>query len=446
MTSAYACPAGYFSPPGSQTCFMCQIGFYCDTGSQVALATYEATSSAGYFTKIIQLGTTQLYQSGICPQGYYCPQGAFFPVPCPPGTFNDLTGQSTSAACLVIGTVHPGYYTDKPGMYWAIIQNSNKCAPGYFCTGAAKSAYDQPCPVGTYTATEAQSACVTCPAGYYCLGGANNACTAQNCPYPTLSYWPIICPAGFFCEASVGGAVGSANYFKNFPQPCPKGTYGGSVGLQNINQCTKCDPGSYCAEVGAKAPTGKCDAGFYCVNTVPGTSNIGATNPEPAAQAFPNDNLPVDATIGGPCPVGGYCEAGSFQPKACPGGFYHLRDTTIPYIGLKTIFDCTVCPPGSYCAGTVSATAGQGAPSGYCEAGFFCLAQSTVIDQYPSPPGSYSRPGSSGSTQCEVGTFNIFWHEPDTNPNWPTVYPGSAAASPINLTNQDIFYDPQGVV
>lgn len=151
--------------------------------------------------------------------------------------------------------------------------------------GAAKSAYDQPCQTGYYTITEGSSTCILCPAGKYCQGGANHNCPSLNCPYPTISYWPTVCPAGFFCEASVGGVPTDANWYKNFPQPCPKGTYGGSVGLTQISECKMCDPGSYCAEVGAKSPTGKCDAGFYCVNTYPNGSgtNIGATNPQPIA-------------------------------------------------------------------------------------------------------------------------------------------------------------------
>lgn len=159
--------------------------------------------------------------------------------------------------------------------------------------------------------------------------------------YPTVSYWPLSCPAGFFCLDSTTTPSDAANY----PQPCPKGTYGGSVGLKAASECTVCDPGSYCAETGATSPTGKCDAGFYCVNK-PASGNIGSTNPQPPANAYPNDWQPANAEIGGPCPIGGYCEAGSFQAKACPGGFYHYRDTTLPYLGLKTIFSCTVCPPG----------------------------------------------------------------------------------------------------
>jgi len=123
---------------------------------------------------------------------------------------------------------------------------------------------------------EAQSTCLPCKAGNYCLGGANNACPAQNCPTATISYWPIVCPAGFYCLDSPGGVPTDANYYKNFPIPCPKGTYGGSVGLKAASECKMCDPGSFCAEVGAKSPTGKCDAGFYCKNFYNGVNNIGA--------------------------------------------------------------------------------------------------------------------------------------------------------------------------
>ena len=40
----------------------------------------------------------------------------------------------------------------------------------------------------------------------------------------------------------------------------------------------------------------------------------------------------------------------------------------------------------------------------------------------------------------------MYWHKADTNPDWPTIAPGSTATSPINLTDQDIFYDPLGVI
>jgi len=57
--------------------------------------------------------------------------------------------------------------------------------------------------------------------------------------------------------------------------------------------------------------------------------------------------------------------------------------------------------------------------------------------------------GASQSTACEVGTYNIFWHQADTNPNYPTIAPSNTSPNPntlINLTDQDIFYDPNGVI
>jgi len=50
----------------------------------------------------------------------------------------------------------------------------------------------------------------------------------------------------------------------NFPQPCPKGTYGKVISLKLESECQKCEPGFYCAETGADSPTGMCDAGYYC--------------------------------------------------------------------------------------------------------------------------------------------------------------------------------------
>ena len=219
MTAAQKCPAGFYSPAGSQVCFRCRAGFRCDTNSvtPLSLTSYEAALSASFFTKVTSLSGVYTYSSGTCSKGYYCPEDALYEIPCPVGTVNDLTGQTSIAACLNVADTYPGYYADQPGSYWDLIV-SNKCAPGYYCTGAAKSAYDKPCKVGMYNDKEGQSTCVVCTAGNYCLGGANNSCPAPCTTfYPTISYWPIVCPAGFFCEAGVNVPSTDATYYKNFP-------------------------------------------------------------------------------------------------------------------------------------------------------------------------------------------------------------------------------------
>ena len=88
----------------------------------------------------------------------------------------------------------------------------------------------------------------------------------------------------------------------------------------------------------------------------------------------------TDADVGGQiCPAGGYCEQGSAWPKYCQGGKYN------PQKGKKTVFDCTLCLPGKYCAGS-----GGGTPTGDCKNGYYCTSGSAVEDQNPAPPGSIS--------------------------------------------------------
>ena len=67
-----------------------------------------------------------------------------------------------------------------------------------------------------------------CSAGYICISGAT---TAQ----PTDGITGKVCPQGSYCPE--GSSVKTK---------CPKGTFGGSTGLQNMTECTACTPGDYC--------------------------------------------------------------------------------------------------------------------------------------------------------------------------------------------------------
>ena len=57
---------------------------------------------------------------------------------------------------------------------------------------------------------------------------------------------------------------------------------------------------------GASVPTGLCAAGYICM----GSATV---------------SNPTDGTLGAICPVGGYCDTGSFQKRPCKAGFYNAN-------------------------------------------------------------------------------------------------------------------------
>lgn len=61
-------------------------------------------------------------EGGPCPPAHYCPEGSPGPVPCPAGTYTNLTGQS---AC-------------------------SRCPAGYFCAERTHNFTQFPCPPGFY--------------------------------------------------------------------------------------------------------------------------------------------------------------------------------------------------------------------------------------------------------------------------------------------------------
>ena len=95
-----------------------------------------------------------------------------------------------------------------------------------------------------------------------CLHGtysANNA--AQQCtPCDPGSFCPgteisipTPCDAGHYCEE---GSMAIT--------PCPFGKYRANQSGAALNDCTACDAGKYCADYALTAVTGTCAAGFYC--------------------------------------------------------------------------------------------------------------------------------------------------------------------------------------
>jgi hypothetical protein len=91
--NAFHCPEGSSNPKGVGSC---KMGFYCRFGIRKA-----------------------------CPVGTFCPNDNIFdPVPCEPGSFNFLVGQSECSSCPV------GYYCPSYGSKDPVI-----CPPGKFKCG-----------------------------------------------------------------------------------------------------------------------------------------------------------------------------------------------------------------------------------------------------------------------------------------------------------------------
>lgn len=94
-----------------------------------------------------------------CPKGAYCPSGITQEIKCPPGTYNDLEGQSTVCFKCPLGKVCQGVGMISP----------DNCQPGHYCP--LGSIRPVPCPPGTLniiTSGASLTDCSPCPAGKYC--------------------------------------------------------------------------------------------------------------------------------------------------------------------------------------------------------------------------------------------------------------------------------------
>ena len=338
------CPAGTYNPntdiDSAAQCYPCDPGKYCLGGNSVV----DGTCDAGYVcfrsakaktsaTVFVPNGNTE----GLCPKGSYCLAGSKAPIPCEPGTYQDVVGQSVCKACPV------GRYCDTSGI---IDPSANLCAAGFLCvTGSATpSPYldvngghqcsagkycpagttaELPCPDGTYEPRIGSSACQTCPAGYYCTVGVTD---------------PALCTIKHYCPSGT-----------SVPIVCLEGTYSKIVGIQRADQCRPCPSGHYCT---GGSLGGVCDPGYYC--------EAGASSPNDASML---------------CPVGHYCTIGCLTPTVCEEG--KVRSTT----GAKAASECTDCGAGYYCVSGVSTPFD-------CPKGYFCPAKSQAPT--PCPAGTYS--------------------------------------------------------
>ena len=130
------------------------------------------------------------YLPNICPAGYYCPLNteSMYQLPCPEGTFNNLTQQHSNDSCI-------------------------SCTGGYYCQGEGLSE-----PTGL------------CDEGWYCIRGAINIRVRKHIKCDILFHkWTCVSflavTAGerkrshiayLWSLSSVGSSPGQARDRKNF--------------------------------------------------------------------------------------------------------------------------------------------------------------------------------------------------------------------------------------
>lgn len=374
-----ACPSGSYNPLSNggslDDCLPCPGGRFC-TGT--AISDFNSMNagdcSAGYFclegidtptpTPPLSTGT-----GGLCPEGFYCPPVTASPFPCPLGTFSNtvqLTNVSQCQSCT-------------PGSYCAefnLTSPTGDCDGGFVCTGGADmpnpdgsdstgfpcppgsycppgSSTALPCNAGEYNPFEGQALCLPCPTGFYCLEGV-------------LNFNSTVCPMGHYCPEGTTHPV---------EFPCPPGTYRGTFGAQSLEDCTPCDPGTYCIG-GQSSPDGPCDPGWFCIESSPSPQPFELETMLNCSQ----DCVCSNVSVGGQCEPGFYCPSGSNQPSPCPSGMY--------------------CD-----------TFGLFAPTGVCLPGFYCFSAASVpnpndgITGFPCPYGHYCNMGVTSPTPCPVGTY-----------------------------------------
>ncbi len=130
------------------------MNYYCDTvattntGHVLIPDGFYYTGGAGLAERPYHISTTY-----SCPQGYWCAGNT--KTACPAGTYQNLYGQTSAAACL---QTPAGYYTS---------------------SAASITYFDTPCPTGMYCLAGTLSA-----TGYALTSGMTN--------------YAILCPKGTF--------------------------------------------------------------------------------------------------------------------------------------------------------------------------------------------------------------------------------------------------------
>ncbi|KPP71460.1 SCO-spondin-like [Scleropages formosus] len=469
------CPQGHYCPAGTSLPVPCPLGRFSERKdgniNQTGAGTDESSGNNMVTVRSLlpctcaghrageepEMGAEPGPSPGVCPLAHYCPFGSAAPLPCPAGSYTNLSSQAHCPRCPA------GYYCPERTSNYSQFP----CPAGFYCPDGTRHATQFPCPRGYYNPepmTQSLDSCLPCPPGHYCekerLTAVSGKCKAgwfcvsaawnsqpfdldnytnANCLCPATSTGgkcqegfycpsgssePFPCPPGAFCNASEEGS--------REPELCPPGTFSSAVGLPSKFHCRMCTPGFYCGTEGLLAPTGACDAGYWCP--------LGQTT-RTAIPCPVGHHCPVGSAAPVPCPVGSYqdkenqaackpCEAGYYcdggfgltnasSLRPCPKGHYcppgtHLPDqykcppgTFNSKERMDSIDGCISCPPGKFCFAM-----GLSEPTGDCHAGFWCQKAAHTPSPVagpsggPCPAGHYCPKGTLIPVPCPVGTWS----------------------------------------
>lgn len=118
----------------------CEEGYYCPRGSYVHQYPCPAGTYGAYKT-----GKRDLSECLPCPPGAYCPEATANPILTPAGYYSTLSGMPSLASLL---KCPPKYYCPDTGM---TSYKAYPCPVGYYCQLGTSTAFQYPCPEGTFS-------------------------------------------------------------------------------------------------------------------------------------------------------------------------------------------------------------------------------------------------------------------------------------------------------
>jgi hypothetical protein len=144
-----------------------------------------------------------------CPKGQYCMSGFVVAVDCGLGKYQGMVGQSQCVVCPT-GQYCPLTITITPV----------NCAAGS---------------LRATTGATLQADCAVCPQGQYCVAGVSQGTSCGTGSYQSATGQSqcLVCPAGKYCPSATTVT----------PLDCAVGTFRGSTGGINANDCTDCSCG-----------------------------------------------------------------------------------------------------------------------------------------------------------------------------------------------------------